>query len=337
MRLSSMAESVPLHELRALLEGGSERQAEAGELVFQEGSPPDGVWLVRQGTVELVKSFFGETHRLLYVSRGALVGEGALFGETARPVTARCVTRCRLRRLPAEHTVAFHARHPGASLALLRQLSGRSRQVEQILLEQLVQRNLELQLHTTRLETRARRRVRDLEESNRELGQLAWRDPLTGCNNRRAMEAILAQACREGSPMTFAMLDVDNFKFYNDNNGHPAGDVALQTLVKLLDDQLRNDDMLARYGGEEFCMLLRDVEPAAALHVCRRLAQRVADHGFPFEERQPLGNFTVSMGLAHFPNDASEPDSLIQVADGRLYEAKRAGRNRVVGGADAGL
>lgn len=336
--LLQAAPSLPASTWRRLLLLARKDHFTSGERLFQEDDSAESLWILRHGTVELFKSFFGERHRLCCLSRGAVLGEECLFHDGAEmAASAEAVTSCVALRLPKQVARDCLAEHPHVGVAVLRHVLARSSNIQQLLLEQLVQRNLELQLHTTRLESRARRKLQDLEQSNQDLRKLAWLDALTGCHNRRALESVLGQACKENLPMTLAMIDVDHFKHYNDHNGHQAGDIALQTLVRLLQRRLRSDDLLARYGGEEFSLLLRHLGPQEAVTVCERLHQSVREYAFPHEQEQPLGDFTISMGLAHYPGDGKTPDELIRCADARLYEAKHSGRNRLVGGADAGM
>ena len=95
-------------------------------------------------------------------------------------------------------------------------------------------------------------------------------------------------------------------------------------------DSLRDKDMLFRFGGEEFVILFSDTSKEDAIMVAERIRQKVADFVFPFEERQPNGDLTISVGVAFSPSDAIEKQSLLQIADERLYKAKSGGRNRVV-------
>lgn len=307
----------------------------SGDMLFEQDAAAESLWMVRRGTVELFKSFFGEKHRLLYVSRGAVLGEAELFGNEPRFANARAATEVLAYELPARLAREYLVRFPAAALSLLRASTHRSRDIAEALVEQLVQRNLELQMHQARLDPQIRRRVKDLEQTNEHLQQLAWVDALTGCHNRRSLEKVLHMACETGEPFAVAMFDVDHFKHYNDTNGHPEGDRALQTLARLLQRRLRANDVLARYGGEEFCLILRDVGPEVAPVVLERLRSAITEYPFPFEERQPLGDFTVSMGLSMFPCDGQSPERLIKCADERLYEAKRQGRNRLIGGNSA--
>lgn len=327
-----MEKDLPRACLVALLQAADRRCFEAGQVVFEEGEIGDSFWLVRQGTFELVKSFFGERHRLTCVSRGGMLGENNLFDDSARTATVQALTEGRAYRLPNQRLRQVLEEFPMLALGILKAFAARSAAVEQQLVEHLVQSNFELKMQNARLESKIRQRTRHLEASNRDLKQMAWTDPLTGCNNRRALDAVLSDFCSGDSPFAVALFDVDHFKQYNDRHGHLEGDRALKTLVRLLKRRLRPDDLLARYGGEEFCLVLRDVDGPTATRVCERLRQSITDFAFPHEHQQPLGDFTVSMGLAMYPQAGDRPEVLLEAADQKLYEAKSQGRNRLVGG-----
>ena len=194
-----------------------------------------------------------------------------------------------------------------------------------------------MQLHHTR------RRLRDNEQAlqaqlgensglHDELRRLARLDPLTGIQNRRALDEALAQAPRDPSgalqPVGLLMLDVDHFKRVNDERGHEAGDAVLRQVADLLRAGVREEDRVYRYGGEEFVLLLPGADPAVAWRRAEDLRARVAAHGFEAAAR-PLA-MTVSLGLACAPVDAGEPEALMRLADAALYRAKHEGRDRVV-------
>ncbi|MDX5376981.1 MAG: GGDEF domain-containing protein, partial [Halomonas sp.] len=159
-----------------------------------------------------------------------------------------------------------------------------------------------------------------------ELEQQATRDHLTGAHNRRAFDTAMRKAIRqaERSDNTFSLLlfDIDRFKSVNDQHGHETGDVILKRLATLVSQTLRSTDLLARWGGEEFAVLLQDTSASGASTFAERLRQQVAEtrlHGLAV---------TISLGIAEYHRGES-PDEMLARADGALYRAKRAGRNRV--------
>jgi diguanylate cyclase (GGDEF)-like protein len=160
-----------------------------------------------------------------------------------------------------------------------------------------------------------------------EYAQLSITDSLTGLLNRRYIEERLGdelnRADRSGGPVSFMMLDVDEFKSYNDRYGHPAGDEALKLVGQILRENLRGADVAARYGGEEFSVLLPETSADEAEAIAERIRRHVEETKFPKRK------VTVSIGIAMFGGDLSTVEQLIKAADNALYSAKRAGRNTI--------
>ena len=158
-------------------------------------------------------------------------------------------------------------------------------------------------------------------------------DQLTGLPNLRYLEERLpeelSRSKRYEQPMSFLMIDIDDFKKYNDRNGHQAGNVALQMVAHCLKDGLRSADVAVRYGGEEFCIML----PQTALAEARTIADRIRHHvettPFPHGESQPLGRVTISVGVSTFSENLDSFETIVAAADRALYESKSFGKNRV--------
>ncbi len=200
----------------------------------------------------------------------------------------------------------------------------------QKLLEDLANRNQELERLNHSLEQAVARRTRELAEANARLAQLAITDGLTGLYNHRHFHERLAleaeRSALSGLPLALFMIDVDHFKRYNDENGHPAGDEVLRQLARLLSDGRRVNDFVARYGGEEFAVVLVDTPKLAAYQLAEKLRERVAGHEFPGVG----GRLTISIGVAAIPDDADASEVLVRAADAALYKAKAAGRNQAM-------
>jgi diguanylate cyclase (GGDEF)-like protein len=124
------------------------------------------------------------------------------------------------------------------------------------------------------------------------------------------------------------MIDIDHFKVFNDSFGHPAGNFALEHLSRLLAAELRDTDLAGRYGGEEFAIILPETSKQEAVRMAERLRLRMESSPVPLAEDGPQ-RLTISLGVATFPRDAHDPESLLAGADAALYAAKKAGRNRV--------
>ncbi len=165
------------------------------------------------------------------------------------------------------------------------------------------------------------------------LKQQAIRDPLTGLYNRRylleTMGHELSRATRRNQQLGVLMMDLDHFKKFNDEYGHDAGDFILSEFGRLVKLFIRNGDIPCRYGGEEFAVLLPEADAESASHIASRIAQKVREHDFVFNNRSH-GPVTVSIGVALFPENGRSPEDLLKQADRALYEAKKSGRDRVV-------
>ncbi len=164
--------------------------------------------------------------------------------------------------------------------------------------------------------------------------EMANCDGLTKLSNKRFfMEKLSEEIVRAEKghfPVSLFIFDLDNFKHYNDTQGHQAGDEVLKITGELLRDTVRPDDLPARYGGEEFIVLLPRSPKAGAMHAAERVRKRVAEHPFPNRESQPLKIVSLSGGVATFPDDGRTGGELIAAADAALYRAKRSGRNKVL-------
>jgi diguanylate cyclase (GGDEF)-like protein len=179
---------------------------------------------------------------------------------------------------------------------------------------------------------RARRAALETEFRERQLLlERATRDALTGLWNRATILDVLVReticAQRTGLPLSVGIIDVDHFKQINDNHGHPGGDEVLRDLSRRLTAQLRQNDWLGRYGGEELMLVLPGWGGAEVELAAERLRKCVAD--MPFSVKGQVLKVTVSIGIAHFESPSDKAEDIVGRADGALYEAKRAGRDRV--------
>ncbi|GMV28792.1 MAG: hypothetical protein AMXMBFR59_09170 [Rhodanobacteraceae bacterium] len=174
-----------------------------------------------------------------------------------------------------------------------------------------------------------------LREANRQLEQLSNRDGLTGIANRRRFDEALstewARAQRHGDPIALLLLDIDDFKGYNDGYGHLAGDDALRQVARTLGASLsRAEDCVARYGGEEFGVLLPQSSLADAQQVATHIASAIAQLALPHAYSRAAPHLTVSIGVASLvPQPGLDALTLVTRADGALYRAKTLGRNRI--------
>jgi diguanylate cyclase (GGDEF)-like protein len=192
---------------------------------------------------------------------------------------------------------------------------------------------IELMRENQALINKLKEKNQELEFSNRVLSEIANRDGLSGLYNHRYFQEILEKelirANRHNHSLALLFIDIDHFKNYNDRNGHPAGDLIIRTIGKILTMSLRQSDLVARYGGEEFTVILPETERNGAVKIAENLRKRIAEFPFPGRECQPEGILSISIGVAVFPDDGVRPEDIVVHADSALYSAKKSGRNAV--------
>jgi len=163
---------------------------------------------------------------------------------------------------------------------------------------------------------------------------LSYTDGMTGLHNYRffrlRLKEEIARARRENSKVTLSIMDVDHFKNYNDQIGHPAGDEILRKIGRILKNSVRDNDIVARYGGEEFALILPGTDEQGAFILAERIRHKVEETHFINQEIQPEGKITLSTGIGTFPEDAVIVEDLIIAADRAMYHAKYTGRNKVI-------
>ncbi|MGZ3481031.1 MAG: diguanylate cyclase [Myxococcaceae bacterium] len=162
---------------------------------------------------------------------------------------------------------------------------------------------------------------------------LSWRDGLTGLANRawfeERLEEEMSRARRSQRPLTFAIADLDSFRELNSAHGHAGGDLALQTVARRLRHSIRKSDLAARLGGDEFVIAFPETDVAQALMRMEGLRQEIA--ALRIHAGRAVVTVTVSVGVASWPADGDELEEVLAAADARAFEAKRLGKNRVVG------
>lgn len=162
--------------------------------------------------------------------------------------------------------------------------------------------------------------------------RMATTDGLTGLTNHRQFQLVfehaIARAERYGRKLSLILTDIDHFKSVNDTYGHPVGDIVLKRVAAMLASAARRTDIVARYGGEEFAVLMEETDREGAVQIAERIRKTVEAEMFKTE----TGTFktTLSLGVATFPEDATQKARFAEAADQALYTAKRSGRNRVV-------
>jgi len=202
----------------------------------------------------------------------------------------------------------------------------------------IAERDTQLEVVRAALDQEIKKRLwaeQELTQANLRLQDQVVHDGLTGLHNRRYLEESLgreeSRARRSSQPFGVMMIDIDNFKRFNDTLGHAAGDAVLRAIGQYMLSAARGEDIVSRYGGEEFVLVMAPAAQATVWERAEKLRRGVQDLEIEYEGRR-VGPITISVGIAMFPDHGGTGQEVLRVADAALYHAKRAGRNCVVVG-----
>lgn len=324
MRSSFPADS-PLYafseaEVDAIFTAGSVRRYAPGDVIVSEGEPGDSMYFLLDGQCE-ARLHSGTTVRTY--------GPGSYFGEISfinpghlRSATIFASAPTRLQMLDQQSIESLLVSHPRAIFTLVRRTTAFLVDAERALVTNLREQNAELQRTIQNLDF-TRRRLSQEEESART-------DGLTGLYNRRAFDAELGafteRATAIGRGLALLAIDLDHFKPVNDALGHAAGDFVLREVGKILREKVRRTDLACRIGGDEFVVILADLTEDVAREKADVLRRAIGAFPHPGNE-QGIRITTTMGGTMYLPGESAE--AFLHRADEALYDAKRAGRNRV--------
>lgn len=203
-------------------------------------------------------------------------------------------------------------------------------------IKSLLAESVKMSARTARLGealTQSRAQVRKLRASLEKSREQEMRDPMTRLPNRRLFDLRLpreiADARNTGAPLSLAMADIDHFKQINDTFGHPVGDDVLRFFATILSSNLKGRDLAARYGGEEFALILPATKAGTAKQLIVRIMQQLEATNLVMSQgKLPIGKLTASFGIVEL-RAQDDANAMVARADHKLYEAKRAGRNRI--------
>jgi diguanylate cyclase (GGDEF)-like protein len=261
------------------------------------------------------------------------IGEGVAGGvlETGRPLVVENIETTGIHPAPAERQyktnsfISYPIRFADRTIGILNvtdKSSGEKYNDIDLSLLEIIGPQMALALERAEWQERAK-----------EFQLMSITDQLTGLLNRRYLQERMNEEVnrsrRYDYPMSFLMIDIDDFKSYNDLNGHQAGDHALQITAHCLKVALRAADVACRYGGEEFGILLPQTPLNEATVIAERMRQRVAETIYPHGHSQSLGRVTISIGISTFGKGVDTPERIIAAADRALYNAKSKGKNRI--------
>jgi diguanylate cyclase (GGDEF)-like protein len=305
IRSASLFRSSDLEAILPLLRNCPVRKLEAGEVLIAEGRPNQSLFVVLEGELSVRLSCAG-CAPLAQLRAGEVVGE--LSTIDGQPTSAFAVANVNSTVLVIDEELMWILVNTSHAVAtnLLYMLSQRLRSGNAIIFERS-ERLVQYQYHATV-------------------------DALTGLFNRHWLSSMLPRQLHRSrtseEPFCILMIDIDEFKHYNDSNGHVAGDAALGAVAVCLRDTLRPTDMAARYGGEEFIVLLPNCSGEHALTVAERLRAAVESTKINHTNGQSLPGVTISIGAAELAPEGTV-EAFVSAADEALYRAKDSGRNRV--------
>ena len=283
--------------LREFLEAsGNDVELQAGEILFRQDDPGDGMYWIESGLLVVLQGQLDEPRLLTFRHPGQVVGEIALLENIQRTASIAAITPTRLRYMSKEKFQGLLALIPGFGVEIMRLLSSR---------------------------------LREVKPADYSAGLY---DHLTGALSRQAFDIRLQEEMERARlyqyNLSLVFLDIDHFKLVNDTYGHTRGDEVLISFVERVKANLRTTDLLFRFGGDEFVLILQGVDqtrgPALVQHLLDDVSAMQILGGPPV-------SITFSAGIAYFPADGDKAEMLLEAADQRTYHAKRAGRGRVTG------
>jgi diguanylate cyclase (GGDEF)-like protein len=284
-----------------------------GQTLFREGEAGKELYILSEGTVAITISLpDGSEQHIARFTPGDFFGEMSIFDNAPRSATCRALTRSIVFSLSKDAFSDIIAQHPRIALKLMYRM---------------------LNVTTQRLRDTSQF-VSEMVQWGEGARKRAITDELTGVYNRRFLEDSLggyvSEAQEKGTPLSLVMVDLDHFREINEHYGNQKGDEAIRSASAIFRSALHDKGIIARYGGDEFVIILPHMTSTEATNLMSRVCRQVAGLDIFKDMKGPITNVTSSMGVAAFPEHATDVVTLRAAADAALYRAKESGRDRVV-------
>ncbi|HVO40521.1 MAG TPA: diguanylate cyclase, partial [Spirochaetia bacterium] len=284
-----------------------------GQVLFREGEPGKELYILAEGKAAVsIRLPDGTEHLIAQFAPGDFFGDMSIFDDAPRSATCRALGPSRLYSLSKDAFGDIITEHPRIALKLMYRM---------------------LNITTQRLRGTSQF-VSEMVQWGESARRRAITDELTGVYNRRFLEDSLgtyvAEAGEKARPLSLVMVDLDHFREINELYGHQTGDEMIRSAAGVFKSVLGDTGVIARYGGDEFVIILPGAGPAEATATINRVCAEVARLPLLENKKGPVTRVTSSMGVASFPEHASDLSALRAAADAALYRAKEEGRNRVV-------
>lgn len=305
--------SLHLSELKSISGFIEPLNIEAGEALCREGDEGQEMFIIETGKTEVtILMQDGSAKKLTEFTAGDFFGEMAIFEDAKRSATCTALEKSRVLRLNKSDFLKLMKKYPLTAIKIMREM---------------------LDITSHRL-TNTSRFVSEMVRWGEEASRRAITDELTGLYNRRYLDSSLEKEFHKSKnnekPLSLIMVDLDFFREVNEQYNHEIGDEYIVEVSKVFKKHFRSSDIVSRYGGDEFTVILPNTGLKEAYEVAEKIRKYVEKIDFLKKHKGPHIKLSTSQGIAAFPENAVNLQSLKELADKALYRAKETGRNRVV-------
>ena len=299
-------------EIEKIINSFQLTEVEEGKALFKEGDEGNEFYIVKSGKVAVsIRHSDGVEREIVELKEGDFFGEMSIFENAPRSATCLAKEKSVLLKMKAEDFFKLIKSFPSVAIKIMYRM---------------------LNITTKRLRDSSGF-LTNMVTWGEKARKRSITDELTGVYNRRFLDDALNDyfeaAKNTRKPLAIVMADLDYFREINELYGDKTGDQMILAAVDIFTKVLRDEDIVARYGGDEFTFILPETGPNEGMELAEKIRSEVAKLKILEKKKGPINNFTVSQGLASFPENAEDPKTLMEKADKALYSAKNNGRDRV--------